>query len=68
MDQAILVILGLIVIIAAVASLARHPLTKCPKCNGTGEIRSAWFSSRYRPCPRCGRSGEIRGPFGRKDT
>ncbi len=63
MDK-LLPILIIAIGIWAVVSLVRHPLTKCPKCKGTGEIRSAFFSSRYRPCPRCGRKGEIRGHFG----
>jgi PHP family Zn ribbon phosphoesterase len=46
--------------------LAKYNRRACPRCKGTGKLRSGWISERYRDCPRCGGSGEIRGRFGSK--
>lgn len=62
-----LVIVGVGVVVALYVSGTRNPLRACPRCKGSGRLRSWFIPWRYRPCPRCGRAGEIRGRFGRKD-
>jgi predicted nucleic acid-binding Zn ribbon protein len=48
--------------------LAKFNRRACPRCGGSGKLRSGVFSERFRTCSRCGGSGEIRGWFGRKDN
>ena len=59
-------VVGVGVLVWAGVHLAVYNRRTCPRCKGTGKLRSGWFSERSRTCPRCGGSGEICGMFGRK--
>ncbi len=47
--------------------LSTHNRRVCPRCKGTGRVKSGVFGERFRQCPRCNGAQYVRGWGGRSE-
>jgi hypothetical protein len=55
----VVVIIAVVVLVVWWATVARHPIRKCPSCKGSKKNAGS-NSERWGVCGRCGGKGEIR--------
>jgi DnaJ-class molecular chaperone len=62
----VVVIVGAVVVTAWWVDVKRHPIRRCPSCNGS-KRNSGSSGQRWGTCRRCGGEGEVRRFFSGKN-
>ena len=67
MDKLMLAVAVVVAGVWVLRHLSTHNRRVCPRCKGTGKVRSGIFSGRFQQCPRCGGANWIKGWGGRPE-
>jgi DnaJ-class molecular chaperone len=59
--SAVVVIVAIVAVVAWRVDVQRHPIRRCPSCNGSKKNGGS-SEQRWGTCRRCGGTGEVRRP------
>ena len=67
MDKLMLAVAVVVAGVWVLRHLSAYNRRVCPKCKGTGTVKSWILFGRHRQCPRCGGANWVRGWGGRPE-